>query len=62
MTGVILPLNLAAAILRLLIDNKTEAVLDYEPRVPQICVSLINLYSTWISPCYYMSITAIVFR
>ena len=58
----ILPLNLATAILRLLIDDQSEALADYEPLVPQLCVSLINFYMAWSSPCNWMSIHAIVFR
>ena len=60
--GLFLPLNLATAILRLLIETHPEAMVDYEPLVPQLCVSLVNFYTTWISPSYYMSIVAIVFR
>ena len=61
-TGLILPFNLATAILRLLIDNHPVALAEYQPLVPQLCVRLLNLYSTWISPSYYMSLVAIVFR
>ena len=62
MTGLILPFNLATAILRLLIDNHPEALADYQPLVPQLCNYLAEFYVAWINPCYYMSITAIVFR
>ena len=62
MTGLILPFNLATAILRLLIDNYNEALADYHALVPQLCNYLAEFYVAWINPCYYMSITAIVFR
>ena len=60
--GLFLPLNLATAILRLLIENYPEALADYEPLVPQLCNNLAEFHVAWINPCYYMSITAIVFR
>ena len=60
--GVILPLNLATLLLRLLIHNYPEALADYQTFVHLLCISLQHYYVTWISPWYYMSITAILFR
>ena len=58
----ILPFNLASLLLRLLIDNYPEAMTDSESSVHLICISLQYFYVTWISPWYYMSFTAVVFR
>ena len=58
----IIPWNLAGGILRLLVNNYPEDLEEYEQYIPMICISLQHLYGTWISPWYYMSISAILFR
>ena len=35
---------------------------DYEVKIPELCSTMGRLYATWISPSYYMSLAAIMYR
>ena len=61
-SGVILPFSLAESILRVLIDANPEEFEEYKLNIPEMCYSIQQYYNTWISPCYYMSIVAIIYR
>ena len=61
-SGIILPFSLAEAILRVLIDANPEEFEEYKLNIPEMCYSIQQYYNTWISPCYYMSIVAIIYR